>query len=69
MARLFTVRLLSAVRVVAARCKHPFALCPGLSQEEGVDNAHQGNDQGNETRIRKGKEKQMAPPSSLLHMA
>ena len=33
MARLCTVRFLSAVRAVAARCKHPFALRPGLSPE------------------------------------
>ena len=33
MARLCTVRFLSAVRAVAARCKRPFALRPGLSQE------------------------------------
>ena len=33
MARLSTVRFLSAVRAVAARCKHPFALRPGLSPE------------------------------------
>jgi len=31
MARLCTVRFLSAVRAMAARCKHPFALRPGLS--------------------------------------
>ena len=36
MARLFTVCFLSAVRAVAARCKHPFALRPGLSQEDVV---------------------------------
>jgi len=29
MARIYTVRFLSAVRAVAARCKHPFALRPG----------------------------------------
>jgi len=34
MARLFTVRFLSAVRAMAARCKRPFALRPGLSQED-----------------------------------
>jgi len=34
MARLCTVRFLSAVRAVAARRKLPFALRPGLSQEE-----------------------------------
>jgi len=34
MARLCTVRFLSAVRAVAARCKLPFALRPGLSQED-----------------------------------
>jgi len=34
MARLFTVRFLSALRAVAARCKHPFALRPGLSPED-----------------------------------
>jgi len=33
MARLFTVRFLSAVRALAAHCKPPFALRPGLSQE------------------------------------
>ena len=33
MARLCTVRFLSAVRAVVARCKHPFALRPGLSPE------------------------------------
>ena len=33
MARLYTVRFLSAVRAVAAHCKRPFALRPGLSQE------------------------------------
>jgi len=33
MARLCTVRFLSAVRAVAARWKHPFALRPGLSPE------------------------------------
>ena len=27
--------ILSAVRAAAARCKLPFALCPGLSQEDG----------------------------------
>jgi len=34
MARICTVRFLSAVRVVVARCKRPFALRPGLSQED-----------------------------------
>ena len=34
MARLSTVCFLSAVRAVAARCKRPFALRPGLSQED-----------------------------------
>ena len=33
-ARLCTVRFLSAVRTVAARCKLPFALRPGLSKED-----------------------------------
>jgi len=33
MARLCTARFLSAVRTVAARCKHPFTRRPGLSQE------------------------------------
>jgi len=36
MARLCTVRFLSAVRAVAARCKLSSALRPGLSQEEVV---------------------------------
>jgi len=36
MARLCTVRFLSAVRAVAARCKLPSALRPGLSQEDVV---------------------------------
>jgi len=35
-ARICTVRFLSAIRAVAARCKHPFALRPGLSQEEAL---------------------------------
>jgi len=35
-ARLCTVRFLSAVRAVAARCKLPSALRPGLSQEDVV---------------------------------
>ena len=34
MARLCTVCFLSAVRAVEARCKHPFALRPGLSQDD-----------------------------------
>jgi len=34
MTRLCTVRSLSAVRAVAAHCKHPFALRPGLSHED-----------------------------------
>jgi len=34
MARLYTVRFLSAVRAVASRCKLPLALRPGLSQED-----------------------------------
>jgi len=38
MARLCTVRFLSAVRAVAARCKHPF--CP---PPRPVPRAHQGN--------------------------
>jgi len=33
-AGLCTIRFLSAVRAVAARCKHPFALRPGLSPED-----------------------------------
>ena len=33
MARLSTVRFLFAVHAVAVRCKHPFALRPGLSPE------------------------------------
>jgi len=33
MARLCTARFLSAVRAVAAHCKHPFALRPGLPQK------------------------------------
>ena len=33
MARLFTVRFLSAVRAVAARCKLPFSLHLGLPQD------------------------------------
>jgi len=36
MARFCTVRFLSAVRAVAARWKLPFALRPGLSQENEV---------------------------------
>jgi len=36
MAGLCTVRFLSTVRAVAARCKPPFALRRGLSQEEVI---------------------------------
>jgi len=36
MAGLCTVRFLSAVRTVAARCKLPIALRPGLSQEDMI---------------------------------
>jgi len=36
MARIYAVRFLSAVRAVAARCKLPFALRPGLSQEDVI---------------------------------
>ena len=34
MARICIVLFLSAVRAVAARCKHPFALRPGLSKKK-----------------------------------
>ena len=41
MARICTVRFLSAVRAVAARCKHPF--CPPPRPVLRTFGAHQGN--------------------------
>jgi len=41
MARLCTVRFLSAVRAVAARCKHPF--CPPPRPVPRICDTHQGN--------------------------
>jgi len=34
MASIYTVRFQSAIRAVAARCKLPFSLRPGLSQDD-----------------------------------
>jgi len=48
MARLCTVRFLSAVRAVAARCKRPFALRPGLSQEDMIRTKEITNERTNE---------------------
>jgi len=42
MARFCTVRFLSAVRAVAARCKRPFALLPCLSQDGVMGNCRLG---------------------------
>jgi len=46
--RTFCPVFLSAVRAVAARCKLPFALLPGLSQE--IEGAHQRNYKGKRQR-------------------
>jgi len=60
MARLFAVRFLSAVRVVAARCKRPFALRPGLSQESGSRTKGMIKEKRKETRKRTDKRNRLA---------
>ena len=49
MARLCTVRFLSAVRAVAARCKHPF--CSPPRPVPRICSAHQGNYKRKERRV------------------
>jgi len=76
MARLCTVRFLSAVRAVAAHCKHPFALRPGLSRETVTRTKEITNDEAKESvplllsyrrqEVRRGQEQRQFPPSARL---
>ena len=50
-----TVRFLSAVRAVATRCKRPFALRPGLSQESVSSTKEMTKEKRKEKREREDK--------------
>ena len=78
MARLCTVRFLSAVRAVAAHCKHPFALRLGLSCEDVARTKEITNEEKKESgplplllsyrrqEVRRGQEQRQFPPSARL---
>jgi len=66
MARVYTVRFLSAVRAVAARYKHPFALRPGLSHEDVMRTKGITKEKERSERNGPRKEHRKAPPNPLL---
>jgi len=66
MARVYTVRFLSAVRAVAARFKHPFALRPGLSHEDVMRTKGITKEKERSERDGPRKEHRKAPPNPLL---
>ena len=66
MARVYTVRFLSAVRAAAARCKHPFALRPGLSHEDVMRTKGITKERKKGERDGPRKKHRKAPPNPFL---
>jgi len=66
MARIYTVRILSAVRAVAARYKRPFVLRPGLFHEDVIRTKGTTKERKRSERDRPRKERRKAPPNPFL---